>query len=597
MKIRYPNLILLILSLFEVLFPVYAAAQDRFSTKITDNWIVGFNGGATMQIGELGSFGGKSIALKNAATVYLGKQVFPYFTLRASLMAGSFKGQDLVTFSKAQFFSYQLAGQLSFLNLFNGYKPGRTYDLFAMVGGGFIDFQSDIWDIHTLEWLGGYGHGYGKGIKGYTREWVIPAGLGFQWNFYRNLSLNFETSYLYLNTDYIDAADFTQGKDKGLYSSLGFSYRFNVGRLHPLEPLNYQTSADKVSFKYRNLSFLQGKTRHLRDGAKPTLEVEIPPKIGAVDSFNIKLSLKNDGVSGVADIDVVIPQGFSIKLPKGNGIESTFDELVGNIYTTLPPSDTALQLKLIVYSGQAPVGSHPFYVGYKVIDATGETTGEKKVYYIEKDLMHSPDGKPLVDKMMGVDFRVQLTASRTRIAPEKLALLYPIKEKIYEDFSDGFYQYTAGSFKTAQDADRYKEKLVKDLGLSDLYVVFFQNGIRISTLKGAETGREYIRTYTPSSKGSGTSSISQPQKVRPSEYRVEIRRNDGNPLKISDLKAMFETPEPITEIYHEGVYYYFAGSFPSEDIARAYREYLSDRYGMVSARVVAISKGRLLVNN
>lgn len=572
-------------------------AQEKFSYRATHNWFLGMNGGATLQFGELGSFKGNGKSPGVAASLFMGKQVLPWLALRGNLMTGTFKGQDLFSYSKAKFYSYHLTGLLSFSTLANGYKPGRSIDVYAQGGAGFIDYQSDVWDNITNEWLGGYGHGQGKGIKGYTREWIFPAGLGVQWNFYKNFSFHFETSYLFLNTDRIDADDALSGKDKGLYSSLGFSYRFNVGRLHELEPLNYQTSAEKISFKYKNLSLQQGKTRRLRDGAKPSLVVEIPSKIGAVDSFNLVLKLKNDGISGVADIDIVIPQGFDIKLPKVNGIESSVDELVGNIYTTLPPNDTTLELRLVVHSFQAPVGSHPFYIGYKVIDASGETAGEKKVYYVEKDLLYFPDGRPVVDRIMGVEFRVQLASSRSRIAPEKLAQLYPLKEKIYEDFSDGFYQYTAGSFKTAQEADRYKEKLANEFGLSELYVVFFQNGIRISSFKGLEASKEYVRSMESAKKGPATVVGSMPQKVKPTEYRVEIRRSKGTPLRIQDLQAQFETPEPITEVYQDGVYYYFAGRFVNEEIALAYREYLSDRYGMVSAKVVPMSRGRLIANN
>ncbi|MEJ5303087.1 MAG: hypothetical protein HPY80_07230 [Bacteroidales bacterium] len=572
-------------------------AQSKFNYNLTRNWYIGLNSGATIQFGELGSFGGKSKSPGAAASVFLGKQITPWLSIRGNLMTGNFKGQDLFSYSKAKFYSYQLTGLISLSTLVNGYKPERAMDVYAQTGAGFIDFQSDVWDNITNEWLAGYGHGYGKGIKGYTREWVFPAGLGVNWRFYKNLNLNFEASYWFLNTDRLDGDEVNPGKDRGLYTSLGISYRFNVGRLRELEPLNYQASADKISFKYKNLSQQLGKTRRLRDGAKPSLVVEIPSKIGAVDSFNIVLKLKNDGISGVADIDIVIPQGFQARLPRDNGLESSMDELVGNIYTTLPTADTTLSLKIIVYSGQAPVGSHPFYIGYKVIDASGETAGEKKVYYVEKDLLYSPDGRPLVDRIMGVEFRVQLTSSRSRIDPEKLAQLYPLKEKIFEDFSDGFYQYTAGSFKTAQEADRYKEKLASELGLSDLYVVFFQNGTRISSFKGAEAGKEYLRTLESSRKTTVTTSVNQSAKIRPTEYRVEIRRNEGSPLKISELQAQFETPEPITEIYQDGVYYYFAGRFANEDIARAYREYLSDRYGMVSAKVVPLLRGKLIASN
>lgn len=580
-----------------MLHGTHTNAQEQFSYKFSDNWWVGLNAGPTLQFGELRSLGGNDKTLGSGATVYMGKQILPWLSLRGNLMAGVFKGQDLFLHSKANFYSFQLTGIFSFPTLLKGNNAQRKIDFYAITGAGFIDFQSDVWDNTTQEWLGGFGHGLGKGIKGYTREWIFPVGLGMMWNFYGGFNLNLETSYLFINSDKLDASDVFPGNDRGLYSSLGFSYKFNFGHIRHPEPLNYQTSADKISFKYKNLSIQQGRSRRLRDGAKPALAVEIPAKIGAVDSFLVVLNLRNDGVSGVADIDVVIPQGFTVKLPKAAGLVAEMNDLVGNIYTTLPPSDTTLQMTLMVFSAQAPVGAHPFYVGYKVIDAAGETAGEKKVYYVEKDLMYTPDGgRPLVDRMMGVEFRVQLAASRDRIAAEKLSQLYPIREKIFEDFSDGFYQYTAGSFKTSQEADKFREKLSKDLGLSDLYVVFFQNGTRISSFKGAETGPAYLRTNeTARKEKTVTASESRPQRAE--EYRVEIRKSEGVRLKLNEIQSMFETPEPITEVYQDGVYYYFAGRFAKEEIAQAYREYLSDRYGIVSARVVPFSRGRLLVKN
>jgi tetratricopeptide (TPR) repeat protein len=86
-----------------------------------------------------------------------------------------------------------------------------------------------------------------------------------------------------------------------------------------------------------------------------------------------------------------------------------------------------------------------------------------------------------------ISFAVQIGAYRTEIDPNNTPILqnltqYGIK---FQQSGNGFYIYFAGNFNNKLDADNLKN-IIREAGISDAFVVAFQDGSKISVRKALE---------------------------------------------------------------------------------------------------------------
>lgn len=574
------------------------SAEDPSKHKL---WSAGLQAGPYLFIGDLPFTGGEKAGITWAYGGFVEKQFLPWLSVRGQALSGKLSGQgsyfdsvqntQVDAYFRAKVFEYNLGLVIHFAGLKGNHRTSAKWQWYALLGAGFSNYSTRSYDLATDNLIAGNGNGGGSGIGGRTLHAVVPVGIGVKYELSSQLQFNLESTLRPVNSDIQDATPGGFPKDMAWFTGFGLSYRFATSHHKAYQLLNYTTTPDRISMKYRNLSFDLTGTRKLRDGAKPTVSTRFPKRIGTQESFVTELQIANDRMPGVADIDIVLPDGFDLKTTAVEGSILDVDDRVVNLYTPLPVNDTIIRMELEILSANAPVGNHPFYTGYKLTDRDGESVGQKKVDYVEKDLLYAPDGRQMVEFNPGVEFRVQLYASAGEPVPaEKLKQLFPIPEKIQEDLANGFYQYTAGSYKTLAEAEKYREQLVRELGLDNLFVVFFQNGTRISTFDNAKPREQYIRSYerVPSP---GRVTVST-RKANADEFRVEIRRSVNERLSLTEVASIFETPEPLTELFDKGTYYYFAGSFSREDVAKAYLDYLVDRYGMVTARISKFYRGK-----
>ena len=579
-------------------------AQSRATIGFwRDGWSAGLRTGPQLFLGDLGFTVGDSTGLNLGYSGWIGKQVGKNLEMRIQWNAGNLSGQgryfdETVQDSvqarfHARVFDYDLSLVFGLSDWLRGASPYRKWNAWASVGVGFTNFLTDRYEVESDIPLGGSGHGSGSGMWGRTLETVIPVGLGLSYALTPSLSLDFGSSVRFYNTDLLDVTAAGIPLDAAWFTSAGISYRFRFPKTVVRQVLNYTTPPDRFLSKYNSLTPVTGTERKLSDGAMPEAKLVFPRMVGEVESFEAGIEIRNDRMAGSAEIEILLPVGFLLNTFDLPGVILDTSGSVIHLFIGLPPEDTLMVYTLEILSGKAPVGSHAFYTSRKFTDISGQNTMIRDASNVEKDIFYNPEGRKIPVVLPGVEFRVQLMSSAEGPVPlDKVQELFPVKEPIQEDVSDGFYQYTAGSFKTVAEAEQYRDRLRIELGREDLYVVFFQNGTRISNFAGARPRESYNREYE------GTRSTQRVslgiQDSRADEYRVEIRKSPEKKMVISEIASLFETPEPISEVYGSGVYYYYAGSFRKEEVARAYREYLADRYGMVTARIVRFTGGRRL---
>ena len=86
-----------------------------------------------------------------------------------------------------------------------------------------------------------------------------------------------------------------------------------------------------------------------------------------------------------------------------------------------------------------------------------------------------------------ISFAVQIGAYRTEINPASAPILQNLTQYgiEFQQSSNGYYVYFAGDFNNKLDADNLKT-IIRDAGISDAFVVAFQDGKKISVRKALE---------------------------------------------------------------------------------------------------------------
>jgi len=93
------------------------------------------------------------------------------------------------------------------------------------------------------------------------------------------------------------------------------------------------------------------------------------------------------------------------------------------------------------------------------------------------------------------EFRVQILAKTTKLPhPENLQAEYKLDYPVLENYQDGLYRYSTGSFDKYQDALAHS-KIIRRHGIFDAFVVAYSHGKRIKLTKAM---KNTIGRYQPS---------------------------------------------------------------------------------------------------
>jgi hypothetical protein len=584
-----------------IFLPITNLAQSTWF-GLREKWEVSPKFGTGLIVSDLSFYRKDRKDITWAQNFSIGKKLNPWLGARMELINTELSGSgpfwdtgeedpiDVRFYAKNIEYYFSLQFDLS--TIINGSNPQRKFLALLTTGVGMANWRTDMYDTYTLAHLTGNGHKpYGSGIDGRTLEGIVPVGLILEYKVFKFVSIEWENTLHFVNSDKLDNVWAGFSKDAWWFSGLGIKFDLGFDRRKNIPLAPYSANPDLLPLKYKDLEFsMPGKSR-IKTGGNPKVSYQLPRKIGSVEEFPLQINIMNDGVSGLVDIEILLPDGFFVDASLIKGIQSEYTDKLLNLYTSLPASDTSLQFIIPVKVSDVPVGNYAFYLTSKFTDVSGEAIRRTSTEYVEKDLFFGlNEAVSGSASSQGVEFRVQLTSSHERKIPmEKVKLLYPVKTVIKEDFDNGFFQYTTGSFKTKGDADKYRQELIHDYGLSDIYVVFFQNGSRISSFSNLSNSSElYLRENNSLSR---KKNIDQTPTQRIDEYRIEIRSSQFRPVPLNEMTTKFRTPERLSEEYTDGWYHYYAGSFNRKDIANVYLKIIRDDYGFNEARIVSFIKG------
>ena len=82
----------------------------------------------------------------------------------------------------------------------------------------------------------------------------------------------------------------------------------------------------------------------------------------------------------------------------------------------------------------------------------------------------------------GTEFRIQIGAFRDQAQGQSIIRRYNLPETVTEEFVDGLYKYTLGSFRSYNDAVRFRDQFIKRTQIWSAFIVAYENGIRVKNL-------------------------------------------------------------------------------------------------------------------
>lgn len=87
--------------------------------------------------------------------------------------------------------------------------------------------------------------------------------------------------------------------------------------------------------------------------------------------------------------------------------------------------------------------------------------------------------------LKGVKFRIQCGAFRSSTEGKKILSKYWLNETAQEDYHNGWYKYTVGSFETYEEAEVYRDRFRQRSKIYTAFIVAFENGKRLDNLQQA----------------------------------------------------------------------------------------------------------------
>lgn len=83
----------------------------------------------------------------------------------------------------------------------------------------------------------------------------------------------------------------------------------------------------------------------------------------------------------------------------------------------------------------------------------------------------------------GTEFRIQIGAFRDKNQGRAIIKRYNLPETVTEEFADGLYKYTLGSFRSYNDAVQFRDAFIRRTQIWSAFIVAYQNGIRVKNLQ------------------------------------------------------------------------------------------------------------------
>ncbi|MCF8406052.1 MAG: SPOR domain-containing protein [Bacteroidales bacterium] len=181
----------------------------------------------------------------------------------------------------------------------------------------------------------------------------------------------------------------------------------------------------------------------------------------------------------------------------------------------------------------------------------------------------------------GVNFTVQIAASRTKMDPDVFRNKFGLSGEIQINEGDGWYRYSIGNYIKYWKAKENKNILVTRNAVEGAFVVAYKDSKRITLNELVNDSGEFAV------KQKGTTERSTEEIA----YSVQVLATRNGNISTMAIREMFEIDTEVYKEFNNGTYQYTAGNFASYPEAAKLRNKIK-AHGISGAFVVGYKNGQ-----
>ncbi|MFH0761682.1 MAG: DUF6089 family protein [Bacteroidota bacterium] len=324
----------------------------------------------------------------------------------------------------------------------------------------------------------------------------VPMAVGLSYQISPAFQVELEHSLRLTNTDLLDCLKgSTEMNDFYGFTSLGIRYTIGAS----LAPSKHQAKTGKSvkAVSTEPVKVVEPAVVKTLPVTNLFVDCQVPEAIENGQSFNVRIRINKSDYKGPAKLIQKFSDGFTAKDPlMGSGIFSFVNQSVIIEWDHMP-ADSILVLTYIVDLAKTVTGSQTISgrMEYQQPDGSKTVYFNKTLFVNAAKQVEAPAVVKTVETagniqkahvVQGIEFRIQCGAFRdNRQAPSELAAKYGINELIQEEYIDGWYKYTVGSFKTYEEAGQFRDAFIKRTKILSAFIVAYRDGKRLANINEA----------------------------------------------------------------------------------------------------------------
>ncbi len=430
------------------------------------------------------------------------KQFTPFFGIQAQFTAGS-------TFSHSDIDTTKFAGSLNEFSLSARFDPIRlikkkAYRLspYVSVGVATFGFRSvRLGEQTNVVILPNFGYNT-DGVTNARMQTAMsmPMAVGISYKLLPFMQIELEHSFRITNTDLLDCYK-GPGTKNDMYSLTSLGLRFSI----PGPDKGTPKAADAYNKVPLEKAARPEEVKTDRPDSRIDVVCEFPESIRNGQTIDVKVKIIKGGFTGPVKLIQKYPEGFTPleDLTKTQGFTFTNQNFI--VDWDKLPSDSLVYYNYKVKVGERVTGTRTISGKLEYQEGksgravrfnntlfieTSNDAGEEGADKVEADKQSAPAaGRGNIRQaksLPGIEYRVQCGAFKENSqADTQLAAKHKITELIQEEHTGGWYKYTVGSFRSYEEAARYRDEFIARTGILSAFIVAYKDGKRLDNINDA----------------------------------------------------------------------------------------------------------------
>jgi hypothetical protein len=327
----------------------------------------------------------------------------------------------------------------------------------------------------------------------------MPIALGVSYKVLPFMQIELEHSFRITNTDLLDCYK-GPGTRNDMYSITSVGLRFSI----PGPEKVRKPKEDPYNGVPLEKLVKPEEIKSERTDSRLDVTCDFPESIRNGETIRVKVSITRGGFTGGARLIQKFPEGFVPieDLTKVQGFTFTNQNFI--VDWEKLPTDAVVVYEYLVKVGERLTGTRTIagkleyqegksgrsvrFNNTVFIESANETKVEEEAVKPEINAGAGANrGNIMQAKTLpGIEYRIQCGAFKENSqADTELAAKHKITEIIQEEYTGGWYKYTVGSFRTYEEAARYRDEFIGRTGILSSFIVAYRDGRRLANINDA----------------------------------------------------------------------------------------------------------------